>query len=139
MEQFIQITSQEYWFVILATILESLVPLLIAAAGVWLFSFLKKKGANEEQIKLLEEAWTFLTRAVTNTNQLWVDAVKNTNGFLTEEQQAEARKETEQIFKEMITDTVKFAIEAAYGSLEKYIETYMEAAVGQVKIDRAQI
>lgn len=128
-----QLINQEYGLVLLAAVLEALLPLIVAAAGVWLFNFLKKKGANEEQIALLEEAWTFLTRAVTNTNQLWVDAVKNSSGCLTEEQQAEARAETERIFKEMITDTVQFAIETAYGSLEKYLATYMEAAVGQVK------
>lgn len=131
------ITSNNYFIVVLAMILESLIPIAMTAFGLWLINYMKKKGANEEQIKLLEQAFTFLTRAVTNTNQLWVDAVKNSEGRLTEEQQAAARAETERIFKEMLTDTVKFAIEAAYGSLEKYIATYMEAAVGEVKIAKA--
>lgn len=132
-----QLTTQEYSLVILVTVLESLLPLALAAVGVWFFNFLKKKGVKEEQIVLLEEAWLLLTRAVTNTNQLWVDAVKNNSGRLTEEQQAAARAETERIFKEMLTETVQFAIEAAYGSLEKYLATHMEAAVGQVKTTKA--
>ena len=132
-----QLIGQEYGLIVLTMIFEKLLPLALVAAGVWFFNFLKKKGVKEEQIALLEEAWLFLTRAVTNTNQLWVDAVKNSEGRLTEEQQAAARAETERIFKEMLTDTVKFAIEAAYGSLEKYIATYMEAAVGEVKIAKA--
>ena len=125
--------KQEYILSMLVIILESLLPLAVTAAGIWFFKFLKKKGIKEEQIVLLEQAWLFLTRAVTNTNQLWVDAVKNNSGRLTEEQQAAARAETERIFKEMLTDTIKLAIETAYGSLEKYITTHMEAAVGQVK------
>ena len=132
-----QLTTQEYILVILVTVLESLLPLAIAAVGVWFFNFLKKKGVKEEQIALLEEAWLLLTRAVTNTNQLWVDTVKNNSGRLTEEQQAAARAETERIFKEMLTETVQFAIETAYGSLEKYLATHLEAAVGQVKTTKA--
>ena len=122
----------EFWYKILIMVLETLVPTTIVVGGILLRNWLKKKGVAEEQIALLEEAWVFLTRAVTNTNQLWVDTIKNSAGHLTEEQQAAAREETERIFKEMVTDTVKFAIEAAYGSLEKYLATYMEAAVGEV-------
>lgn len=133
------IVTDNFFIMILMMILEALIPIAMTAFGIWFVNYIKKKGANDEQIKYLEQGFTFLTRAVTNTNQLWVDSVKNSEGHLTVEQQAAARAETERIFKEMLTETVKFAIESAYGSLEKYIATHMEAAVGEVKSLRNKI
>ena len=103
------------------------------AFGFLIRNWLKNKGAKEEELALLETAYEYLVRAVTNTNQVWVDALKNSEGHLTEEQQAEARKKTEEAFKAMLTDTIKLAIEAAYGSVDKWLAINLEAAVGQVK------
>ena len=78
-----------------------------------------------------------LTKAVTSTNQIWVDAIKQSEGKLTAEQQAEAREKTIEIFKEMITESVKLAIEAAYGSVDKWLDLNLESAVGEVKALKA--
>lgn len=64
---------------------------------------------------------------------MWVDAIKKSEGGLTEAQKAEARAKTTEIFKEMITDNIKLALEAAYGSVEKWLDLNLEAAVGEVK------
>jgi hypothetical protein len=52
---------------------------------------------------------------------------------LTEEQQAKAREDTTKVFEQMITEATKYAIEKAYGSVEKYVELYLESAVNSVK------
>lgn len=78
-----------------------------------------------------------LTKAVISTNQIWVDAIKQSEGKLSIEQQVEAREKTIQIFKEMITENVKLAIEAAYGSVEKWLDLNLESAVGEVKALKA--
>ena len=123
----------KYWYDLLAMLLEGIVPVIMIAFGFLISNWLKNKGAKEEELALLETAYEYLVRAVTNTNQVWVDALKKSEGHLTEEQQAEARKKTEEAFKAMLTDTIKLAIEAAYGSVDKWLAINLEAAVGQVK------
>lgn len=127
----------KYWYDLLAMLLEGIVPVIVIALGFLIRNWLKSKGAKEEELILLETAYEYLVRAVTNTNQVWVDALKNSEGRLTEEQQAEARKKTEEAFKAMLTDTIKLAIEAAYGSVDRWLAINLEAAVGEVKALKA--
>ena len=127
----------KYWYDLLAMLLEGIVPVIMIAFGFLIRNWLKNKGAKEEELALLETAYEYLVRAVTNTNQVWVDALKNSEGRLTEEQQAEARKKTEEAFKAMLTDTIKLAIEAAYGSVDRWLAINLEAAVGEVKALKA--
>lgn len=124
----------EFWMEVLIMVLDGLLPILCLALGTWVIVKLKKAGAKDEQIKYFELAYDYLTKAVINTNQTWVDAIKATEGHLTEQQQAEAREKTIQIFKEMITENVKIAIEAVYGSIDNWIMLNLESAVGEIKM-----
>ena len=40
---------------------------------------------------------------------------------------------TTETFKEMITEAMRYAIEAAYGSVDKWVELNLESAVNEVK------
>lgn len=122
------------WIDILVIILESLVPLVCLVIGTLIINFLKKKGLKEEELVYIDTAYSLLTKAVMTTNQLWVDAIKENEGKLSPEQQADAREDTIKIFNEMLTEGVKLAIEAAYGSVEKWLNINLEAAVGEVKL-----
>lgn len=122
-----------YWMELLTIVLEAAIPALLVIGGVVIIKWAKKRGANEDELYYLETAYSLLTRAVTNTNQVWVDALKKSQGHLTDEQQAEARLKTEEAFKAMLTDSVQLAIEAAYGSVDKWLAANMESAVGLVK------
>ena len=122
-----------FWYGILADLLAGLVPLAILAAGILIRNVLKKKGATEEQLKLINGAYEILARAARKTNQIWVEALKLAQGGLTEEQQAKAREMTTETFKEMITEAMRYAIEAAYGSVDKWVELNLESAVNEVK------
>lgn len=124
----------EFWMNLIAEILEKLVPIACLAFGSWIVVKLRKAGAKETEIQYFEVAYDFLTKAVINTNQTWVDAIKAAEGKLTEEQQEKARQKTIEIFKQMITDNVKLAIEAAYGSIDNWIMLNLESAVGEIKM-----
>lgn len=125
------------WNPIIAMLLEKLVPLACLVVGVLVIRWLKKKGVQQDELNYIQTAYSMLTKAVMNTNQVWVDAIKQSEGKLTAEQQAEAREKTIEIFKEMITENVKLAIEAIYGSVEKWLDLNLESAVGEVKALKA--
>lgn len=125
--------DKQFWFNILATALETLVPIVIIAVGILIRNAVKKAGASKEQLALIDGAYEILARAARKTNQLWVEAMKMAQGGLTEEQQAQARADTIATFKEMVTEAMQYAIEQAYGSLEKWIDMYLESAVNEVK------
>ena len=125
--------DKQFWFNILATALETLVPIVIIAVGILIRNAVKKAGASKEQLALIDGAYEILARAARKTNQLWVEAIKMAQGGLTEEQEAQARADTIAAFKEMITEAMQYAIEQAYGSLEKWIEMNLESAVNEVK------
>lgn len=125
------------WNPIIAMLLEKLVPLACLVVGVLVIRWLKKKGVQQDELNYIQTAYSMLTKAVMNTNQVWVDAIKQSEGKLTAEQQAEARERTIEIFKEMITESVKLAIEAIYGSIDKWLDLNLESAVGEVKALKA--
>ena len=125
------------WNPIIAMLLEKIVPLACLVVGVLVIRWLKKKGVQQDELNYIQTAYSMLTKAVMNTNQVWVDAIKQSEGKLTAEQQAEARERTIEIFKEMITESVKLAIEAMYGSVEKWLDLNLESAVGEVKALKA--
>lgn len=122
-----------FWLNILATVLESLIPVALTAIGILIYNAVKKSGASKEQLALINGAYEILARAARKTNQIWVEALKLAQGGLTEEQAAQAREMTIATFKEMVTETMQFAIEQAYGSLDKWIEMNLESAVNEVK------
>lgn len=125
------------WNPIIAMLLEKLVPLACLVVGVLVIRWLKKKGVQQDELNYIQTAYSMLTKAVMNTNQVWVDAIKQSEGKLTAEQQAEARERTIKIFKEMITESVQLAIEAIYGSVDKWLDLNLESAVGEVKALKA--
>lgn len=125
------------WNPIIVMLLEKLVPLACLVVGVLVIRWLKKKGVQQDELNYIQTAYSMLTKAVMNTNQVWVDAIKQSEGKLTVEQQAEAREKTIEIFKEMITENVKLAIEAIYGSVDKWLDLNLESAVGEVKALKA--
>lgn len=110
-----------------------ILELIILIAGLLIINAFKKQGASKEQIALIESAYEILTRAARRTNQLWVEAIKKAGGKLTEEEAEQARKDTIETFKQMITEAMQFAIEQAYGSIDKWIELNLESAVNSVK------
>ncbi len=125
--------DSNFWMGLLATFLEGMVPLAIIVIGILIKNALKKANASKEQLALVEGAYDILARAARTTNQIWVEAIKEAGGKLTEEEAAQAREDTIQTFKAMLTEAMAYAIEQAYGSIDKWIDLNLESAVNEVK------
>lgn len=120
------------WTLIIVALLENIVPLLITALGAVIFKYLKSKGANDELLKLVQEAYTIFNKCVLNVNQTFVDALKS-DGVFDAEAQEEARNMAKEMFMEMISEEMKLALRTLYGSIDKWIETVREADVWSAK------
>ena len=103
--------DKEYFLMLFAEYAPRFLELILIAFGIWLVNMLRKQGATKEQLALVEEAYAILQRAARNTNQVWVEAIKETGGKLSEEDAAKAREDTIKVFKSMITEAMEFAIE----------------------------
>lgn len=125
--------DKEYFLMLCAEYAPRILELVLLALGIIIVNVLRKQGATKEQIALVEEAYAILSRAARNTNQVWVEAIKEAGGKLSEEEAAKAREDTIKVFKSMITEAMEFAIEKLYGSIDKWIEMNLESAVNEVK------
>ena len=125
--------DKEYFLMLIAEYAPQFLELILIAFGIWLVNMLRKQGATKEQLALVEEAYAILQRAARNTNQVWVEAVKEAGGKLSEEDIERAKQDTIRVFKEMVTESMKFTIEKLYGSLDNWIEMNLESAVNEVK------
>ena len=125
--------DENYLMLLLAEYGPRLLELVLLALGIFIINTLRKQGATKEQLVLVEEAYEILSRAARTTNQIWVEAIKEAGGKLSEEQAAKAREDTIKAFKEMITESMEFAITKLYGSVDKWIELNLESAVNSVK------
>lgn len=123
----------EFLMMLLAKYGPQFLELLLIAFGIWLVNMLRKQGATKEQLALVEEAYAILQRAARNTNQIWVEAIKEAGGKLSEEEAAKAREDTIKVFKEMITESMELALEKLYGSVDEWLEMNLESAVNEVK------
>lgn len=120
------------WYSILVMLLEGLIPLFVAVVGAILLKWAKDRGLTEDLRGYLQDAFNVLAKAVLDTNQTYVDALKKANGALTDEEQAMARAKTIAIFNVMLTDEMEIAIEAMYGSVDQWLEIYLESTVAEV-------
>lgn len=125
--------DKEYFLMLCAEYAPRILELVLLALGIIIVNVLRKQGATKEQIALVEEAYAILSRAARNTNQVWVEAIKEAGGKLSEEEAAKAREDTIKVFKSMITEAMELAIEKLYGSIDKWIEMNLESAVNEVK------
>lgn len=125
--------DKQYFLMLCAEYAPRILELVLLALGIIIVNVLRKQGATKEQIALVEEAYAILSRAARNTNQVWVEAIKEAGGKLSEEEAAKAREDTIKVFKSMITEAMELAIEKLYGSIDKWIEMNLESAVNEVK------
>ena len=123
----------EYLLMLFADYAPRFLELILIAFGIWLINTLRKQGATKEQLALVEEAYAILQRAARNTNQVWVEAIKEAGGKLSEEEAAKAREDTIKVFKQMITESMELALEKLYGSVDNWIEMNLESAVNEAK------
>lgn len=121
------------WANIITVVLEALIPTAITILGIIIINFLKKKGAKDETLAYVREAYTLVTKAVLFVNQTYTDTIKENGLKLTDEQKEVAKALCVARFNILASDAIKLAIEAVYTSTDKWLETVLEADVWDAK------
>lgn len=118
-------------FVLLQAVIIAAVPIITT----YLCKFLNtKKTETTEKVKndtaktLLAEAFDAVSKAVTSTNQTYVDALKK-SGTFTVENQKEALQKSYDTALQIMRQEAKDFITTAYGSLNTWLTTQIEAQV----------
>jgi len=133
------------WDKFLGDLVEALIPILIALLTAligYAITFLKKKTEliKDEQLRniiqrALDEANEVADQAVLATQQKFVDNIKKAreDGKLTKEEAKEAMDMAISYFKTHITDESLKILEELYIDVDKWLEDFLEAKLGQLK------
>ena len=96
--------------------------------------YLASTAENETARKYLEDVADAVSTAVTYTSQTYVDALKNSSRFTKENQEEALQKAVEQAEK-LLTAEVRAFLENAYGNLNTYLISRIEAEVRKQKYE----
>jgi len=133
------------WDKFLGDLVEALIPVLVALLTTligYAIAFLKKKTEliKDEQLRniiqrALDEANEIADQAVLATQQKFVDNIKKAreDGKLTKEEAKEAMDMAISYFKTHITDESLKILEELYIDVDKWLEEFLEAKLGQLK------
>lgn len=81
---------------------------------------------------IIDKAQEVISNVVTAVSQTYVDSLKKAGKFDSAAQK-EAKDQALGLAKDMITDETAEAIKKAYGNLDTYLDTKIEAVVNQLK------
>ena len=126
---------KEFILVLLQAVIIATVPVITS----YLCSFLKQKSNqaaaktnNELAASYIKEAADAVTTAVTFTSQTYVDNLKNSGAFSTENQKEAFNKAMSKAM-EIMSAEAKNYLAKAYGDLTNYLATKIEAEVRDQK------
>ena len=98
--------------------------------------YLASRAENETARKYLEDTADAVSTAVTYTSQTYVDRLKSSKQFSQENQEEALQKAVEQAEKLLTAETRAF-LEKAYGDLNAYLISRIEAEVRKQKGEAA--
>lgn len=131
------------WIVILQEIFDLVLIPLLAIIAKYFIQFvsikmdeIKKKQTSEEAKKYLDQVEKAVENCVVATNQTYVESLKNKNAFDAEAQK-EAFRMTYEALMATLTVEAKEFLAMAYGDMEVYLKTLIEAKVNTNKIVQA--
>ena len=131
------------WIVILQEIFDLVLIPLLAIIAKYFIQFvsikmdeIKNKQSSEEAKKYLDQVEKAVENCVVATNQTYVESLKNKNAFDTEAQK-EAFRMTYEALMATLTVEAKEFLAIAYGDMEVYLKTLIEAKVNTNKIVQA--
>jgi hypothetical protein len=131
--------------------MEALLPLLallVTVAVGYLISLLrvqaekvKNETARASLIAAIAEAERVAVDAVQATNQVLVGKLKEASedGKLTKEEAAEAMRMAVEYLQSHLTPGALQILQAAYGPIEEWIESYLEAKLAQQKYPYVEV
>lgn len=131
------------WIVILQEIFDLVLIPLLAIIAKYFVQFvsikmdeIKNKQTSEEAKKYLDQVEKAVENCVVATNQTYVESLKNKNAFDAEAQK-EAFRMTYEALMATLTVEAKEFLAIAYGDMEVYLKTLIEAKVNTNKIVQA--
>ena len=119
---------QEILFSAIGTILTGLLAWLVSIITHWINSKIKDKNAA----KILTSVTTLVTNVVQATYQSYVEALKGTDAWTKEAQEAALNKALTTIKSQLNSEGIKF-IEENYGNVEEYLKTLIESVLYKLK------
>lgn len=119
---------QEILFSAIGTILTGLLAWLVSIITNWINSKIKDKNAA----KILTSVTALVTNVVQATYQSYVEALKGTNAWTKEAQEAALNKALTTIKSQLNSEGIKF-IEENYGNVEEYLKTLIESVLYKLK------
>ena len=126
----------EFLTTLLQAVLVAAVPVcaeFIAKGLKALAAYLGQKSESDTARKYLETAADAISTAVTYTSQVYVDKLKETGQF-TKENQREALGIAVAQAKNLLTAEAAAFLESAYGDLNEYLQSRIEAEVRNQKM-----
>lgn len=96
--------------------------------------YLASTAENEAARRYLEDVADAVSTAVTYTSQTYVDALKNSSRFTRENQEEALQKAVEQAEK-LLTAEARAFLEKAYGDINSYLISRIEAEVRKQKYE----
>ena len=119
---------QEILFSAIGTILTGLLAWLVSIITHWINSKIKDKNAA----KILTSVTSLVTNVVQATYQSYVEALKGTDAWTKEAQEAALNKALTTIKSQLNSEGIKF-IEENYGNVEEYLKTLIESVLYKLK------
>lgn len=119
---------QEILFSAIGTILTGLLAWLVSIITNWINSKIKDKNAA----KILTSVTALVTNVVQATYQSYVEALKGTDAWTKEAQEAALNKALTTIKSQLNNEGIKF-IEENYGNVEEYLKTLIESVLYKLK------
>lgn len=135
MSEFALVALEVFLSNLLQAVLIAAVPVCAGAAIVGVKAgtkYLASKTDNALAKKYLEDVGDAVSTAVTYTSQTYVDGLKNSKNFSKENQEAALQKAVEKA-KELLTEDARKFLEEAYGDLNEYLISKIEAEVRRQK------
>ena len=119
---------QEILFSAIGTILTGLLAWLVSIITNWINSKIKDKNAA----KILTSVTALVTNVVQATYQSYVEALKGTDAWTKEAQEAALNKALTTIKSQLNSEGIKF-IEENYGNVEEYLKTLVQYVLYKLK------
>lgn len=135
MSEFALVALEVFLSNLLQVVLIAAVPVCAGAIIVGVQTgakYLASKTDNALAKKYLEDVADAVGTAVTYTSQTYVDGLKNSKNFSKENQEAALQKAVEKA-KELLTEDARKFLEEAYGDLNEYLISKIEAEVRRQK------
>lgn len=120
------------WEQVVVYLIEAICATIVSVAIPYLANLLKQKVKNDKLVKWIEIAEGIVNKAVLTVKQTYVDGLKKDGKFGADEAKEAFESAKTQILAQL-NETAKSAIIEAYGDIDDWIRSQIEANVSETK------